>query len=224
MVAKNSHPSPNGHLQKRASGLLRIITGHFALFVNTTEGGFWKTAASIYSMFLLARGSLISLFTFSSSSIFTSYGRVLCSWCCLFLFWQILPARQNKNVSNSIFLGIPNLCFRSPVVECRTFSGSYIFQILFCLILQPLLSWQPSLIWILFALMSCTNSSSITRDTSTILKLRCIVPDPLHQVLLLQGHHPLPHPEAKGGSQRWAMVRKVAKPGWVCFLKVIFWS
>ena len=99
MVAKNSHPSPNGHLQKRASGLLRIITGHFALFVNTTEGGFWKTEASIYFMFLLARGSLISLFTFSSSSIFTSYGRVLCSWCCLFLFWQILPARHNKNVS-----------------------------------------------------------------------------------------------------------------------------
>ena len=99
MVAKNSHPSPNGHLQKRASGLLRIITGHFALFVNTTEGGFWKTAANIYSMFLLARGSLISLFTFSSSSIFTSYGRVLCSWCCLFLSCQLLSARHNKNVS-----------------------------------------------------------------------------------------------------------------------------
>ena len=124
---------------------------------------------------------------------------------------------------NSKFLGIPNLCLCSPVFECKTFSGSYIFQILFCLILQPLLSWQPSLIWILFALMSCNNSSFITSDTSTILKLSCIVPDPLHQVLLLQGHHPLPDPEAKGGSQRWAMVRKVAKPGWVCFLKVIFW-
>ena len=99
MVAKNSHPSPNGHLQKRASGLLRIITGHFALFVNTTEGGFWKTEASIYFMFLLARGSLISMFTFSSSLIFTSYGRVLCSWCCWFLFCQLLPARHNKNVS-----------------------------------------------------------------------------------------------------------------------------
>ena len=120
MVAKNSRPSPNGHLQKRASGLLRIITGHFALFVNTTEGGFWKTAPNIYSMFLLARGSLISLFTFSSSSIFTSYGRVLCSWCCLFLFCQLLPARHNKNVSKlPIFVCVAQWSSAKPLTSSR---------------------------------------------------------------------------------------------------------
>ena len=143
---------------------------------------------------------------------------VVCS--CFVSFFQ---QGITKMFQNSKFLGIPNLCLRSPVVECKTFSGSYIFQILFCLILQLLLSWQPSLIWILFAFMSRTNSSPISSDTSTILKLGCIVPDPLHQVLLLQGHHPLPHPEAQGSSQWWAMVRKMAKPGWVCLLKVISW-
>ena len=172
MVAKNSHPSPNGHLQKRASGLLRIITGHFALFVNTTEGGFWKTAASIYSMFLLARGSLISSFTFSSSSIFTSYGRVLCSWCCLFLFCQLLPARHSKNVSKLQILRNSQSLFAQPSGRVQN-----LFRILHL----------PDSILLDFA---------TPPFMATILDLNLICPYELHQ-LFLHNKGYIHHPQTK---------------------------
>ena len=48
MVAKNSHPPENGHLQGGFWSSESIITGNFALFVNTAEEAvLWKTGPHI---------------------------------------------------------------------------------------------------------------------------------------------------------------------------------
>lgn len=142
---------PKMGICKGAPGLLSIITGNFAQFVNTTGGWCFErqvTYSTLNSLMFHLHPSILS-----------------------FIF----------------------LAFQYHLIHCGHFHHHEVLN---------------SCLETTFPGQNCLRANC---SGSPIPTFPLDSPDPLHQLLLLLGHHPLPHPEAQGGSQGGSVVGKVAK-------------